>query len=78
MLTVSQLIEILKDKPQDMRVVVDGYEHGCKDLAIPQIRKIRICLNVYAGKSNGFSPHEEVVFSSDPADETALIFSRHA
>jgi hypothetical protein len=74
MLTVSQLIEILKSKPQNMRVVVTGYEGGCDDLTPLRIEEVRILLNTPGEWFNG--SHEIVDFLSDPADEIALIFSR--
>jgi len=43
-LTIKDLIEILKQYPQDLRVVVDGYEDGLNDISI--FTEITIALNV--------------------------------
>ena len=44
-MTVGQLIRVLQSYPQDMRVVVDGYEDGYDDLSPKQISAVRIALN---------------------------------
>lgn len=44
-MTVSELIEMLKAHPGDLRVVVDGYEDGYDDLSPRQISNVRIALN---------------------------------
>ena len=40
-LTVEELINILKEYPMDMRVLVDGYEGGFDDPCLPQ--KVTVC-----------------------------------
>ena len=44
-MTVSQLIEVLRTHPGDLRVVVNGYEDGFDDLSAKQISLVRIALN---------------------------------
>lgn len=44
-MTVSELIEVLKTHPRDLRVVVNGYEEGFDDLSPGQISLVRIALN---------------------------------
>ena len=44
-MTVSEMIEILKGHPDDLRVVVNGYEDGYDDLSPKQISVVRIALN---------------------------------
>ena len=44
-MTVGQLIRQLQRYPQDMRVVVDGYEDGYDDLSPEQVSAVRIALN---------------------------------
>ena len=44
-MTVSQLIEVLQTHPNDLRVVVNGYEDGFDDLSPEQISVVRIALN---------------------------------
>ena len=46
MMKVRDLIELLKDYPEDMRVVVNGYEQGYDDLSPPQISVISIALDI--------------------------------
>ena len=44
-MTVGQLVRLLQSYPQDMRVVVAGYEDGYDDLAPKQVTSVRIALN---------------------------------
>ena len=44
-MTVGQLIPVLQSYPQDMRVVVNGYEDSYDDLSPKQISAVRIALN---------------------------------
>ena len=44
-MTVGQLIPVMQSYPQDMRVVVNGYEDGYDDLSPKQISAVRIALN---------------------------------
>ena len=44
-MTVGQLVRVLESYPQDMRVVVDGYEGGYDDLSLGQVSLVRIALN---------------------------------
>ena len=45
-MTVAELIRILQTHPQDMRVVVDGYEEGYDDLEQDLISVTEIRLDV--------------------------------
>ena len=45
-MTVGQLTRLLQNYPQDMRVVVDGYEDGYDDLSPEQIAVVKIALNI--------------------------------
>ena len=45
-MTVGQLTRLLQNYPQDMRVVVDGYEDGYDDLSPEQIAAVKIALNI--------------------------------
>ena len=53
-MNVGELIRILQTHPQDLRVVVDGYEDGYDDLSPGQLRLVKISLNTgdreYVGK----------------------------
>ena len=45
-MTVGQLTRLLQNYPQDMRVVVDGYEDGYDDLSPEQIAVVKMALNI--------------------------------
>ena len=44
-MTVAELIQLLQRHPQDMRVVIDGYEEGYDDLTPEQLQMVKISLN---------------------------------
>ena len=44
-MTVGQLTRVLQGYPQDMRVVVAGYEDGYDDLSPQRISLVKIALN---------------------------------
>ena len=44
-MTVGQLVQVLQSYPQDIRVVVNGYEEGYDDLSPEQISSVKIALN---------------------------------
>lgn len=66
-MTVSEMIEKLKEFPQDMRVIRAGYEGGFSDIDEFNYTPIKLNKNTawYYGKHD--SPRDEEV-----ADETAL------
>ena len=39
--TVGELIEVLKEYPQDMPVIVSGYESGYGNFYLPIVQKVR-------------------------------------
>ena len=46
-MTVDELIRLLRDYPPDLRVMVNGYEHGYDDLeAVTASLRVRMCLKV--------------------------------
>lgn len=45
-MTVKELIQILESYPNDLRVVVSGYEDGFDDIAPERISVVRIQLDV--------------------------------
>jgi hypothetical protein len=67
---VSELIEILKQQPPDMRVIVDGYEGGYSD--VRNIRQTPIKLNVHT--SWYYGPHDRC--QDNEEGETALLLPR--
>ena len=50
---VSELIELLREYPAGLRVVVNGYEEGYDDLSPRQIFIAKICLNTGAHDWDG-------------------------
>ena len=44
-MTIEQLIRLLENYRDDMRVVVNGYEEGYDDLSPERISVAKICLN---------------------------------
>ena len=55
LMTVSEMIDVLKGYPGDLRVVVDGYEDGYDDPSPRQISNVRIALN--AGTQEWIGKH---------------------
>ena len=47
-MTVGQLTRLLQNYPQDVRVVVDGYEDGYDDLTPKKLRMVKLSLNTGA------------------------------
>ena len=62
-MTVAELIEKLKEYPQDIRVVVRGYEDGVDD--VERAEEIEIYLNYFDSAYCG--EHREVI-SNMPED----------
>ena len=44
-MTIAELIAALQMLPQDVRVVVQGYEGGYADIEAANIAPLRLCLN---------------------------------
>ena len=66
---VSELIDILKKKNPNTRIVVQGYEDGFCDVS--GIKEIGLKLNV--NSESFYGPHEEVERGED---EKALFITR--
>ena len=81
-MTVGQLTRLLQNYPQDMRVVVDGYEDGYDDLTPKQLRMVKISLNTrmreYVG-THGDVDHvpEEKLAGLDVEEALALHRTSH-
>ena len=56
-LTVGELVRLLSAYPEDLRVVVDGYEGGYDDLVAERIQRLPIGLHVNAARWDG--PHDD-------------------
>ena len=69
-MTIKELIEKLKDYPEDTRVIVDGYEGGYED--VNNVDIIHIKLNV--NSADYYGPHDSC--KADEKDETAIHIGR--
>jgi len=73
-MNVQQLIEELQKHPPEMRVIVNGYEGGYKDLDSPNQKSIR--LNVHPPDKWYYGTHDDEDYpfgSKDGSKETALL-----
>lgn len=66
---ISELINLLKELPQDARVMVSGYEEGYDDVV--SIDKTNIRLNVYSEWH--FGAHDRVWEDDEDVDEVAYL-----
>jgi len=62
-MTIAELIEELKNYPQDTRVVVSGYEGGVND--VDYVKETEIYLNY--NTASYYGKHEEVEYAT-PSD----------
>jgi hypothetical protein len=69
MTTIAELIEKLREFPQDARVIVNGYEGGYED--VTGVNAIPIKLNVHT--EDYYGPHDDP--ERGDADETAILIS---
>ena len=67
-MTVSELIAQLQQYPEDMRVIVDGYEGGYDD--IKSVHTIPIMVNV--NDQSYMGSHDDPFYDDETADETAV------
>ena len=78
-MTVSEMIDVLKGYPGDMRVVVNGYEEGYDDLSPEQISVVRIALNTgvndWEGR-HGESEERSPANAAEPAKIVDALFLR--
>lgn len=65
--TVGELIEILKLHPQDLPVIVSGYENGYENLCTPLVKKV---------KHLPENPYYDGQFQLDDNGTEALIIER--
>ena len=77
-MNISELIQVLKEYPSDMRVVVNGYECGYDDLSPDRVSVAKISLNAgkhsYEGKHGELYDGSEANGQSEVAD--ALVLAR--
>ena len=70
-MTVSELINLLRNYPADLRVVVDGYEDGFDDLSPEQLSVVKVGLDT--GKDEWVGAHIEARFLATEPDTTAEV-----
>ena len=78
-MTVRELINLLAAYPDDLRVVVNGYEDGFDDLSWDKLKIVEIALNVgtedYVGEHGHWFP-EIHVKQKDIEVAKALVLQR--
>ena len=72
-MTVAELVEQLRQLPDDLRVVVNGYEEGYDDLGQEQITRIRIALDTGKHAWEGAHGHpDDAKASAEIVEAVAL------
>ena len=78
-MTVKELVELLGKYPDDLRVVVNGYEEGYDDLSSERIAVIKIQLDTqihdWEGQHSNFYGSEKEI-TDDVEIVEALVFRR--
>ena len=71
-MTVSELIELLREYPASLRVMVNGYEDGYDDLSSEQISVAEMCLNT--GTHDWEGQHRDLRHSAEETpDESRVV-----
>jgi hypothetical protein len=77
MMTVRELITILRSHDPDIRVVVDGYESSLNDVTPARVYPLRIVLGVGDHSYGGdHEPESEGNYGPDHERVDALLISR--
>ena len=80
-MTVKELVELLGKYPDDLRVVVNGYEDGFDDLSPERISVIKIQLDTqihdWEGQHSDFYDSEKEITDDAEIVET-LVFRRRS
>lgn len=73
---VGELLEVLRQYPAGLRVVVNGYEEGYDDLTPERISPVKISLNT--GKHEWEGRHGDPPYPAEktPGDVEALVLRR--
>ena len=78
-MTVKELMKLLEKYPDDLRVVVNGYEDGYDDITPERISTTRIQLDAgthdWEGQHN-VPPYENEATTDDAEIVDALVFHR--
>ncbi len=65
-MTVQELRDALAAQPDDLRVMVRGYEGGLEDLTADQVKTITAHLDVHSEDSTVYGQHERVGSLTSP------------
>ena len=80
-MTVKELVELLGKYPNDLRVVVNGYEDGFNDVSLERISVIKIQLDTqihdWKDQHSNFHGSEKEI-SDDAKIVEALVFRRRS
>ena len=80
-MTVKELVELLGKYPDDLRVVVNGYEDGFDDLSPERISVVKIQLDTqihdWEGQHSDFYDSEKEITDDAEIVET-LVFRRRS
>ena len=78
-MTVKELVELLRKYPEDLRIVVNGYEDGFDDLSPERISVIKIQLDTqihdWEGQHSNFYDSKKEI-ADDAEIVEALVFRR--
>ena len=72
-MTVSELVEMLKNCPGDMRILTLGYEGGYNDI---ELKTEEIVFNFSKNDAWYYGPHESVRFSDGDTGTQCLVITR--
>jgi hypothetical protein len=74
-MTVTQLIEILRQYPPDLRVIVSGYEDGYNDISIFEEKEIAVDIHTewYYGQHTDSKDEFSIEKIENPKFEKALL-----
>ena len=71
-MTVGELIKLLERQPQDRRIVVAGYEEGCRD--VEEVRELPLVLNAYPADQDYMGPHAAYCAELHEAPDEIAVF----
>ena len=69
-MTIKELKEKINSYPDDLRVLVDGYEGGFSEIS--EVKKTKVKLNVHT--ESYYGPHED----TEDADTEVIIVRRES
>lgn len=69
-MTIKELKEKINSYPDDLRVLVDGYEGGFSEIS--EVKKTKVKLNIHT--ESYYGPHED----TEDADTEVIIIRRES